>query len=339
MKIPYFCTIVSFKTQALDSTNKNFLIRIIFHGVKNSSLIPESRNFRKKKLAKTNPNPNVHKAMMVKFLNSYSFLFFLQSNFVISDLSCLPPKVRLQNLPSFNNKGPAVAILRSNDFIVQGNVLNANCNSSNTLLFKWFLTSYSVNEAGETKIKETTLLDVTGSQWNLPKRTLDYGTYYVDFRAAFASNPKMFGSTLGFFTIEKSPLRAKISGGNTVTRGKDSTITLDGSLSQDPDVEPGNITSMKFTWLCKKRNESFPNLSVPIPIVSLTPGPGQGGGCFGTGVGRLSSNRVVVNLSTSAMNVGEFYDIKLIVQKDTRDDDFVQEINIVNGNPPEVTIR
>ena len=242
-------------------------------------------------------------------------------------------------MPSLNNRGPAVAILRSNDFIVQGNVLNANCNSSNTLLFKWFLTSYSVNEGGETNIKETTLLDATGTQWNLPKRTLDYGTYYVDFRAAFKSNPKMFGSTLGFFTIVKSPLRAKISGGNTVTRGKGKNITLNGALSQDPDVESGNISSMKFTWLCKKRHESFPNLSVPIPVVSLTPGPGQGGGCFGTGVGRLSSNTAVVNLPTSAMNVGEFYDIKLIVQKDTRYDDFVQEIKIVNGNPPEVTIR
>ncbi|XP_044184816.1 polycystic kidney disease protein 1-like 2 [Acropora millepora] len=256
------------------------------------------------------------------------------------DLSCMPPEVRLQNLPCFNNnKGPAVTILQSKDFIVQGNVLNSSCNSSNILLFKWFLTSYSVNEAGETKIKWTTLLDTTGTQWNLPKRVLDYGAYYVDFRAAFTSNPKMFGSTLGFFTIEKSPLRAKISGGNTVTRGKGKTITLDGSLSQDPDVEPGIITPMNFTWLCKKRNESFPNLSFPIPVVSLTPGPGQGGGgCFGTGVGVLSSNKAVVNLSTSAMNVGEFYDIKLRVQKDTRYDEFVQEIKIVNGTPPEVSI-
>ena len=258
-------------------------------------------------------------------------------------MSCISPEVRLQNLPCFNNKGPAVAILRSNDFIVQGNVLNASCNSSNTLLFKWFLTSYSVNEGGETKIKEITLLDVRGTQWNLPKRVLEYGAYYVDFRAAFTSNPKMFGSTLGFFTIEKSPLRAKISGGNAVTRGKGKTITLNGLLTQDPDVEPGIITSMNFTWLCKKRNESFPNLSFPIPVVTFTPGPGQGGGggggCFGTGVGRLSSNTAVVNLSTSAMNVGEFYDIKLIVQKDTRYGDFVQEIKIVNGTPPEVSIR
>ena len=128
-----------------------------------------------------------------------------------------------------------------------------------------------------------------------------------------------------------------------MTRGKGNIITLNGSLSQDPDVEPGNITSMRFTWLCKKRHESFPtSLPGSIPVVSLTSGPGHGGGgggCFGTGVGRLSSNTAVVNLPTSAMNVNEFYDIKLIVQKDTRDDEFVQEIKIVNGNPPEVTIR
>ena len=131
-----------------------------------------------------------------------------------------------------------------------------------------------------------------------------------------------------------------------MTRGKGKTITLNGSLSQDPDVETGDITSMNFTWLCKKRLESFPtSLPGSIPVVSLTSGPGHGGGggggggCFGTGVGRLSSNTAVVNLPTSAMNVNEFYDIKLIVQKDTRDDEFVQEIKIVNGNPPEVTIR
>ena len=48
VKIPYFWRIPSYKTQALDSTSKNFLIRISFHGVKNSSLIADSRNFRKK---------------------------------------------------------------------------------------------------------------------------------------------------------------------------------------------------------------------------------------------------------------------------------------------------
>lgn len=161
----------------------------------------------------------------------------------------------------------------------------------------------------------------------------------MDFRAAFVNNPRMTGSSLGFFDITKSSLIADISGGNRVTRGKGSIIKLDGSLSRDPDVDPGDLSSMQFTWLCKKRQESFPNVSVAsIPVITPSSGPGRGG-CFGTGVGKLSSSDVKVDLVTSGMVVGEFYDVKLIVKKDDREDEFLQGIEIVNGDPPQVAIR
>ena len=161
----------------------------------------------------------------------------------------------------------------------------------------------------------------------------------MDFRAAFANNPRMTGSSLGFFNITKSPLIADISGGNKVTRGKGSIIKLDGSLSRDPDVDPGDLSSMQFIWLCKKRQESFPNVPVAsIPVITPSSGPGIGG-CFGTGVGKLGSSDAKVDLGTSAMGVGEFYDVKLIVKKDDREDEFLQEIEIVSGDPPQVAIR
>lgn len=161
----------------------------------------------------------------------------------------------------------------------------------------------------------------------------------MDFRVAIASSPLVTSSTLGFFTITKSPLIADILGGNKVTRGKGSVITLDGSASSDPDVGPGNHSSMQFTWLCKKQQEHFPGGSLSsLPVVTLLPGPGRGG-CFGTGVGKLNSSAKVVQLDTSQMVVGESYDVKLVVKKDDREDDFVQEIEIVSGNPPEVTMR
>ena len=196
-----------------------------------------------------------------------------------------------------------------------------------------------MGQSGEIDVKSVALLDSKSAEWNLQKRQLDYGRYFVDFRAAFASHPRMIGSALGFFNITKSPLRADISGGNRVTRGKGSIIKLNGSLSRDPDLEPDDTSLMHFTWLCKQRRESFPSVSIAsIPVVSLSQGPSSGG-CFGTGVGKLSSNDAIVNLETSAMAVGEFYDVKLIASKDDRKDDFVQEIEIVRGNPPEVTIR
>ena len=151
----------------------------------------------------------------------------------------------------------------------------------------------------------------------------------------------MISSALGFFNVTKSPLIADILGGNKVTRGKGSDITLDGSASSDPDVGTGDNSSMQFTWLCKKQQESFPIGPLDsVPVVSASSGPAIGnGGCFGTGVGKLSSNGEIVKLDTSQMVVDEFYDVKLIVTKDDRTDDFVQEIKIVSGDPPEVTMR
>ena len=161
----------------------------------------------------------------------------------------------------------------------------------------------------------------------------------MNFTAAFANNPRMTGSSLGFFDITKSPLIADISGGNKVTRGNERIVKLDGSLSRDPDVDPGDLSSMQFTWLCKKRQESFPNVSVAsIPVITPSSSPGIDG-CFGTGVGKLNSSDVKVDLVTSAMVVGEFYDVKLIVKKDDREDSFLQEIEIVSGDPPQLAIR
>ena len=232
-----------------------------------------------------------------------------------------------------------VHILRSKDFIVQTLVNKTNCNRPQKLLFEWRLSKYSVDQSNDTIIETTTTLNSKTTEWNLQKRQLGYGLYFVDFKAALESNPPVVNSTLGFFNITKSPIIADILGGNKVTRGKGSVITLDASASRDPDVEPGNYTSMQFTWLCKRREETFPTGPLAsVPVITNSSGPG-GGGCFGTGVGKLFSNLMVVTLETFQMTVDMSYDVKLVVTKDDREDDFVQEIKIVSGNPPNVIIR
>ena len=232
-----------------------------------------------------------------------------------------------------------VHILRSKDFIVQTLVNKTNCNRPQKLLFEWRLSKYSVDQSNSTIIETTTTLNSKTTEWNLQKRQLGYGLYFVDFKAALESNPPVLNSTLGFFNITKSPIIADILGGNKVTRGKGSVITLDASATRDPDVEPGNYSSMQFTWLCKRREETFPTGPLDsVPVITASSGPG-GGGCFGTGVGKLAFNLTVVTLETSLMTVDRSYDVKLVVTKDDRKDEFVQEIKIVSGNPPNVIIR
>ena len=217
--------------------------------------------------------------------------------------------------------------------------MTSSCNSSQTLIFAWYLYQYDVDHLGKIYIKSRIILDSKRAEWNIQKRQLDYGQYFVDLKVAFASQPLITSSALGFFDIIKSPLTADISGGNKVTRGKQSVITLDGSLSKDPDVDFGDHSLMQFIWLCKRRQETFPTGPIAsFPVITPSSGPGSGG-CFGTGVGKLSSSDIKVTLETGAMMVGELYDVKLILIKDDREDDFLQEIEIVSGNPPYVAIR
>ena len=248
--------------------------------------------------------------------------------FSFSDKFCNPPEVSITNLPDRRMRKSVVSILRSKDFIIQATVRN----SSQALQFEWYLFKFKIKASGNIEIQKKIPSVSRTTEWTLRKRTLDYGEYYVEFRAAYSNQPSVKSSILGFFKVSKSKLIADIAGGNTVTRGKVAPILLDGSASRDPDVEPCNHTSMNFTWLCKKRQEQFPNVSLAsLPVINSSLVPGHGG-CFGTG-------NKTVSLETSHMDVGELYVIKLIVTKDDRKDEFTQEIEIVSGNPPQVTMR
>ena len=179
----------------------------------------------------------------------------------------------------------------------------------------------------------------TSAELTLEKRTLPYGSYRVEFTVTVQVGPDIDTKDTGYFNIVKSPLIARIAGGNQVVRGLGTVITLDGSPCRDPDVEPGNYTDMQFYWLCRHNLEEFSSLLFDLlPVVTLTSGPGSGG-CFGTGAGRLSSNNVTTSLDTSKMTAGEWYDVILYVVKDDRFEGFNQEMMILGDDPPNVGLK
>lgn len=236
---------------------------------------------------------------------------------------------------------PSVAILRSKDLIVEASTGSPYCNTKSPQ-FQWILYKLQwdsllgfVAEGNGTEL----VAAANDLEWHLHKRQLVYGVYQVIFKATMPGDPEGLSTGEGYFNITKSPLVAEIAGGSKITRGIGNAVGLDGAPSKDPDVEPGDHSLMQFVWLCKNQQETFPNSSLAsLPVVTESSGPGIGG-CFGTGIGRLDSNSITVTLATSKMIAGESYYVKLVVTKDDREADFVQEIEVVNGDPPEITIR
>lgn len=222
--------------------------------------------------------------------------------------------------------------------IVHGVIGEPNCDTSFPTV-SWQLITYSVNQSTLYKDKELDL-DTNGTELKLSKRTYDYSDLYqLLFKVKIPSNG-LSKEARGYFKIIKSPLRAGIASGTVVTRQMDTMITLDGSSSRDPDVEPGNHSSMQFTWLCKSQWETFPTgPTSDMPVVSLHSGPAYYGGCFGTGVGKLAANNVTVLLDGTYLNIGRWHNVKLIVEKDDRQASIVQDLRTVDGSPLEVTIQ
>jgi hypothetical protein len=181
-------------------------------------------------------------------------------------------------------------------------------------------------------------VDKGAAEWNIKRHTFKYGLYLVEFRVILNNAEGLFNSDLRFFSITESPIIAGITGGSHVRRGFNQEVQLDGSPSEDPDVQHGDYSDMTFTWLCKRKGESFPSIPPDIPIVSSVDPTGKGG-CFDTGIGRLSSSNRIATINTGEMLVNNSYTIKLIVSKVGRNDSFEQILDVVKGDPPQISIR
>ena len=130
----------------------------------------------------------------------------------------------------------------------------------------------------------------------------------------------------------KSDLVAVISGGAEVIRGHKEKLTLNASLSYDPDVAQGDHSGMSFTWyygeiignysgLRTVTNESFRGVSESAFNYS--------GHAFGL--------QFIFN--TTARSLGTIYVVKLVLVKDCRNSSAYQLIHLVKGNPPEISQR
>ena len=133
----------------------------------------------------------------------------------------------------------------------------------------------------------------------------------------------------------KLDLIATIYGGAEVIRGHNENITMNASLSYDPDVGLGNHSGMNFTWyygeikgnysgIQTAKQDSFTEINQSnIRYTGSDSGP-----------------EVTFNTASSMFSKDlRIFVVKLVVTKDYRSSSAHQVIHLGNGDPPKIYQR
>ena len=238
---------------------------------------------------------------------------------------------------------PTVVYLRS--FYTFRATVELRCAQVKAKNISWIVADPSLNDSEA--IKKGKVVWTKSNEWSLAEDHVSLGhalhALYLSVVVVQSGNQTEKIYDKGYIKILLSPLVGIISGETEITRGNKQIITLNGSQSYDPHVGPGKVDSLAFHWLCRKLHEVFPkenpleiqNVSIPLDSTNVT-----GGGCFGTGIGRLESTEPVVVLNASIMgNITTSYVFKLVVTKDVRSSTDTKTVHVVEGDPPEVSMK
>lgn len=139
-------------------------------------------------------------------------------------------------------------IFRSRPSFFEANV-DINCSAYKTT-YLWEILKESdctnVNFSGN-KVILRSQVDATSPFLLLPKHTLDMGQYCLVFTVSLQGTPLVVQRKTSI-TVVHSPLVAVIKGGSHRLWPSLSDLVLDGSESQDPDVEPGVEDTLQYHW-------------------------------------------------------------------------------------------
>ena len=135
----------------------------------------------------------------------------------------------------------------------------------------------------------------------------------------------------GRFCKRKQNLAAVIYGGAEVIRGHNENITMNGSLSYDP--ETGDNKGMNFTWrygsITRNNYSSLQLLKQgSFPFVNFSEIQNEG----------VSFGRII-SINSSVANSNQTLVVTLTVNKDYRTSNAIQVIHLVGGDPPKIYQR
>ena len=185
---------------------------------------------------------------------------------------------------------------------------------------------WGVYRAGESR-KAISAFGV--KEFVIPKRRLEYGAFRIEAVVYLygAHVTDVYGIVKGevsrMVQIVASPLVAYINGSKERSVGYETSFTLDGSRSHDPDSKtPFRDFQLIFKWYCKVKDKN-----------------GVYTGCYNNNPSVSFSNAKVFNTDSANMLQGKTYIYRLEVRKVHRSASFEQRVLIVMGAPPDVEIR
>lgn len=237
------------------------------------------------------------------------------------DPSCSPPNI---SLPLSTDITKATKMKKSEDFVFFVNIaINCPIPSHVQVLYHEEMFSIDQGSGSFRNVNNRIGTTVGNVRTTINGKRFNYGYYFYKITGSIERHTGTTVSSFGYIEITSTTLVANISGANQVSQGFNKILTLDGSLSHDPDVGEGDYTGLDFTWLCRRENEIFPNNIAALPVVSAqSESPdlsGQdGGGCYGTGVGKLKPRdgfSYIVDLGVDKMKGDEDYVIKMAMRK------------------------
>ena len=179
-------------------------------------------------------------------------------------------------------------------------------------------------ELASSEYAEGTLRSQGTAEWTINRRSIPAGIYQVVFTASYSVGDPAQPQTLksfnyGFVEVVTAPVRAIIDGGSSVRWGSVEIVTVDGSLSYDVDIGPGNHTGLNFAWSCLDSNASMSS------------------DCFGSFVG--GGNSISTTIDPGQLKARNTYVLRLTVFKDERNASAEMSFEIAAGEIPQVTLR
>ena len=200
---------------------------------------------------------------------------------------------------------------RSENILINRDV-TVDCPASSGAEFVW--TAALLTQVGELEYINTpvTLAALSASNSGaitsllLTSGALQAGERYnLTLTVTMSDVPEVWQSANVYLYVRSAPLILKLVGGSGRAVGFGTEFSVDAaSLSSDPDADvPGDTSDWSFVWLCYREGEAEPDLvhaqTVAVPETPIfIDETNDGGGCFGTGPGRL-------NVSTHTGESGE----------------------------------